>query len=543
MNAPKFSSTFALVFAAIALMGCKVTAEDVSYWKRTVKGPGKIVAVILADRYELELRTAAAVALVEMDGRDDVDGVELLQQAMQRLSRTDRETATAIVNGMTPNMLEMMEAGEAGRDENLGPPLIQIRAKDAAYTLIPYANGEQRNQLVTGVVGWYAKDFANRSLSGNYSVEQVVRALGAPAAQQLVQAMTFRMPQRAMVKVAELIGQIGNDETKEQAGQRLVQLETQMESDDMGEDSFLGWMKSEISASLEDAGRPNDDARVTAIALNNRESFIVTGALPAMKHLASVDAVRNRLLEIALRAPTEGMNPQLTEAIQLRRTTALLALDGNATEAQLPRLLDLALTDTAVQDVAFDRIADIRSAAAIPRLWPMFQNAANEDLPKRQRWRAGELILALGGADVVAEFLNKLPAEAGAQFEPNELEGYATKMSQMSRPPTATVEALLSAREWYKRVIALRFIERRGTAADIPRMERLKNDRTELAGTGWAGRELATVGDVAENAIAALRERLAAPATGSASSMGASSMGSAAMGGAAMDAAMGGGGE
>ncbi len=99
-------------------------------------------------------------------------------------------------------------------------------------------------------------------------------------------------------------------------------------------------------------------------------------------------------------------------------------------------------------------------------------------------------------------------------YEPHELEGYATKISQMTPLPTELIERQLSAREWYKRVIALRFIERRGTEADVSKMQRLEGDRTAVVGSGWARREIDTVGKVAEAAIAALRERLSSPEDG-----------------------------
>lgn len=53
----------------IAMSGCKVTTEDIDYWMGTQKGPGKIVAVLLADKYEDELRVHAALALVRMEPR------------------------------------------------------------------------------------------------------------------------------------------------------------------------------------------------------------------------------------------------------------------------------------------------------------------------------------------------------------------------------------------------------------------------------------------------------------------------------------------
>ncbi|MFT5354455.1 MAG: hypothetical protein ACI9KE_001660 [Polyangiales bacterium] len=505
MHAPRpLFTCLVLALSFGALSGCKVTSEDIAYWKGTVKGPGKIVAVVLADRYDLSLRTEAGLALIEME-RTDEDGVELLQQAIQRLARSDEDATHAIVDGMAPGLITLMEGEGAEQDENLGPPLQQIRAKDAAYFLISHATPETRPNLVSAVVRWYSRDFANRSLSGNYSVEQVVRSLGPPAARQLVDAMSYEVPQQALVKIAELIGQIGDDETKRLAGARLVEIETAMEGQE-----FIDWLKSKINESLESQGREADDGRVTNIALVNREGFINTGAIPAMKHLAGVEAVRNRLMVIALAAPSAEMNATSQEAINTRRQRALMALQGNATEAQLSQLLDLALSDPAVQDYAFDRIGDIRSPDAIPRLWPLVENGDNET--NRQRWRAGELVLSLGGADVVTEFLSKLPSDSDADYLPQELEGYATQMSQMTPQPVEVIERQLSAREWYRRVIALNFIARRGTQADIAKMQRLVSDRTPVVGDGWEGREIETVGKVAEAAIAALRERLATPA-------------------------------
>ena len=58
---------------------------------------------------------------------------------------------------------------------------------------------------MNGVVDWYVHDFVGRSLAGNYSVEQIVRSVGAPAASRLVAALSPRMPQQAMVKIAEVI--------------------------------------------------------------------------------------------------------------------------------------------------------------------------------------------------------------------------------------------------------------------------------------------------------------------------------------------------
>ena len=412
---------------------------------------------------------------------------------------------------MATGLIEMMRGGDdANQDANLGPPPAQTRAKDAAYLLIANAGPQTRQQLMEAVVGWYAVDFAERSLAGDYSVEQVVRSLGAPAAGQLVDAMNSHQPQQALVKIAEMIGQLGDEESKARGAARLVEIETEMEGEE-----FINWLKSKISASLEQQGRTQSDERIELIARLNRENFINEGALPAMKHLSSQAAVRDRLLAISTTPPPEGVNAATAEALNLRRQRALQALEGAVSEEQLQPLVGIALNETApinVRDYAFDRIGDIRSQGAIPQMWGLVANGDNEDLPKRLRWRAGELVLAIGGNDIVSQFFTRLPTNNDAEFEPEELEGYATKMSTMTPQPVAFLERQLRSNNWFARVIALRFIERRGTEADIPKMQRLVRDSTATVGDGWSGRELPTVGKVAEAAIAALRERLAGPA-------------------------------
>ena len=498
-----------LLLGLLASSGCKVTAEDIEYWKGTVKGPGKIVAVLLAERYPMELRTQAALALVEME-RTDVNGVGELQRAVQQIQSTNTEQAGQIIDGMAPGLIAMMRGGDSANQDDLGPPLSQTRAKDAAYLLIANASPQTRQQLMEAVVGWYAVDFAERSLAGDYSVEQVVRSLGAPAAGLLVDAMNAHQPQQALVKIAEMIGQLGNEETKARAAARLVEIEQEMESEE-----FITWLKTKIGDSLEAQGRSQSDDRVELIARLNRENFINDGALPAMKHLSAQAAVRDRLIAIATTPPPEGVNAPTAEALNLRRQRALQALEGAVSEEQLQPLMAIALNEANpinVRDYAFDRVGDIRSQAAIPQLWPLVSNGSNEDLPKRLRWRAGELVLAIGGSEIVTQFFSRLPTNADAEFEPQELEGYATKMSTMTPQPVEVVERQLRSNSWFARVIALRFIERRGTEADIAKIQRLARDTAATVGDGWAGRELPTVAKVAEAAVAALRERLAGPA-------------------------------
>ena len=172
------------------LAGCKVDSDDVEQWKGTVKGPIRLVAVIGSDRYEPELRTEAALALVEMD-RNDVNALALLKKSLDDLRAEDPASSQTIVCGMIPRLEALLAAG-ADPDDGAPDP-VQVRAKDAAYMVIPYAPEQQRDELIRSVVRWYSTDFEGRSLAGDYSAEQVTRALGAEAAGMLVDALHEKM--------------------------------------------------------------------------------------------------------------------------------------------------------------------------------------------------------------------------------------------------------------------------------------------------------------------------------------------------------------
>jgi hypothetical protein len=228
-----------------------------------------------------------------------------------------------------------------------------------------------------------------------------------------------------------------------------------------------------------------------------------------MKHLASEEVVRERLVAIAL------TQSPMTGPMAARRQRALQALEGNAAEAHLDRMLALALSAESpigVRDYAFDRVGDIGSPRAIPQMWPLIEDASDEN--QRIRWRAAEMVLQIGGPDVVGEFFQILPAAEATKYEPEELEGYATRMSQMNPPPTRIVRGQLQSPQWFDRVIALRYFERKGDESDVRAMQRLNRDEVAVVGTAWEDLELATVGQVAEAAVTGLRERLSGAGEG-----------------------------
>ncbi|HEX2675514.1 MAG TPA: hypothetical protein VHM19_02710 [Polyangiales bacterium] len=467
--------------------GCKVTTADVDTWKGTRKGPGKMVAVVMANKFDIPLRTYAALALVEME-RQDVDGVAEMQHAIATL---EGDTRDKLVDGLADGLIALMKKPAPGGDKAAeGPPDFQVRAKDAAFLITANASPAVRDKLTSAVVGWYTEDFNGRSLSGNFSAEQVVRGLGAPAAKRLVDALSPQLPQAALVKLAELIGQLGDAQSKQVAGHKLVAIEREMEGP-----AFLTWLKGQITAQMGAGGAKVDPARVEKTAELNRGNFIDGGALSAMKYLADQPEVTTRLLEIA-----SLKDAKLTD----RRTHALQALEGKVGSEQLDKLLALALdpsNPSSVRDYAFDRVGDTHNPKAIPAMWPLVQNAEDG----RLRWRAGEMVLAIGGPGVLAEFFGKLPASAS--FEPEELDGYATRMAQMTPAPREQALTLLRSANWYDNIIGLDYFARKGTEQDVAEMTALTHNGTATKGKHWEKTQ-GTVGKVAEQAIASLRARV-----------------------------------
>jgi hypothetical protein len=483
----RVSSAGLALALCLGLAGCKVAAEDIEYWKGTVKGPGKITAVMLAGKYPIELRTQAALALIDME-RTDRDGTAELQQALGRLEEEERNQ---LIEGMVPGLEELMKKSDKA-DGSATPR--QIRAKDAAFLLITHAPPQVKSKLTLDVVDWYMEDFNGRSLAGNYSAEQVIRALGSPAAKVLVKGLKAQMPQQALVKMAQLIGQLYDPATKKEAGARIVAIEREMEGKE-----FLAWVKQNVVTQATRSGMKLTAAQLDNATNMNRDDFINNGALPAMKWLADDPGVKARLLELAA---IKGKN----EAGEMRRVAALAALEGKVSSSDLTTVMGLALDSqnpASVRDAAFDRVGDIKSPMALPQLWPLVSSNDNA----RQRWRAGEMVLAIGGPAVVSEFFNKLPSSG--EYSQEELEGYATRMGQMTPLPSAVVREQLSGSGWYNRVIAIRFFERKGGAGDVAKLKELSQDKTATKGPRWG--KTKTVGDVAEEAALAAKQRLAEP--------------------------------
>ena len=472
---------------------CAINERDIEIWKGTVKGPGKIVSVLQSERYALPLRSQAALALVELD-RPDVDGVVELHHALQTLPEARR---SAVLGALVPRLVEVLRAGHQPDEEvSAVDRALQVRAKDAAYMLVNETPAAGRAVLVAAMTGWYAADFDRRALAGNHSVEQVMRRLGPESAMDFVEAMRADMPATALVKAAQLIAEVGHEDARKKAATKLVALFKEMSSA-----TYMQRLESRVKEQVERTGGDTSEARIKSIAKLNQVAFVIDGALGAMKHVASHEPVRSFLKQLAFADATDD------EAQEMRKQ-ALASLANQLTESSVEPLLALATNEaqpSAIRDLAFDRLADLRSPQAVEALWPLVETASDN----RVRWRAAEIALASGGTRGVPTFFDKLPDGPNVSYSEDELEMYVTRLVQLSPSPKSEIIRRLRSPKWFNRVIALRYLAREGSKEQLAAVERLTNDPVKPRGEYWDA-EL-TVGKIAKGAVAELKSRTDKP--------------------------------
>ncbi|MBI2892672.1 MAG: hypothetical protein HYY06_03910 [Deltaproteobacteria bacterium] len=443
--------TFSLFALALAVGACEVTPQDIETWKGTQRGPGKIVAVLVADEYSIELRTTAAIALVEMN-RDDTNALRELGGALEQIPDPDRGR---IVAGMVGKIREIL----GGTEER--PTQLAIRAKDAGFVIFPHSTGPDRDALQAVLLSWVLADFNGRFLLGENNSEKIIRLIGAPAASALVAALT--PGQLAIEKITQLIVELGDPATRAAASAKLVGVATAQ------------------------AATPDGITEPTLVGMH------LVGGRPVVEYLLALAAQD---------PPTDG-----TAAAKLARTQllSLTALESQVAAQDIDRLCAIGMNarlDARVRDVAFDRLADLKNPAAIPRLWPLL---AQTD--QRLRWRGGELILEIGGPAIVPEFLRKLPSGRDTEYLPEEIGGYGDRICEMRPPPVDAVRPFLTVDSWVDRLIAIQVIGRAGGRQDISTLQQLQADNTKIPG----GEEGATVGKEARAALGRLQGAAAAP--------------------------------
>lgn len=199
---------YSFLLAIFLSVACNVTSNDIETWKSTQKGPDKLAAVLLDDRYPPALRAEAAIALADIGQWDKYD---------KALDAIEADSRKKVIDELAPMLVEDIKSGNAPPSP---PTAAQVAAKDGLFTVLKYADGDVKSLVEKTLVEWCVADFNHRFFAGRYSIEVVLQGVGEPAGDQLAEAL--KPDFLAYDKVTEILSKIGGKESKEKAGKNLV---------------------------------------------------------------------------------------------------------------------------------------------------------------------------------------------------------------------------------------------------------------------------------------------------------------------------------
>jgi hypothetical protein len=488
-----------LAGAPAGLSGCRTSTADIERWTTTSQGPRKLVAVITHDKYPLELRVEAAMALVRMAprsgrrigilGSDEHLG---LVGALESLAPAER---ARVVSAMVPRLEQEMRRpppkGPGNADSS-------FPYKDAAFALLTHADGvlvasdENRKRLRAALTDWAMADFSTRmdETSQLYGVEQVLRYLGPEGVERLPEQI---QPNAKKVdRMADLVADLGSGPAKLSASKNLVAIAKEIDSE--------RWIQQKAPA-VEAANKasklsPTQEQFKAQLKQYQEEELLRT--LSSMKKVGGTPVVEH-LLAFA-------QNKQNSEQ---RRAAALAALEGKLDKnnpRQIQAVLEIAgATDTpdTVRDIALRRVGDLPRKHVINDLYALFNNDN-----WKIRWVAAELALKMSDTGQIDEFFDRLGKAKGlALTEPIR---YGTILAEMKGPKQPLDLVQQYAQKQYPvnvRLSALGYWYHKGTPKDLPQLEPFTTDRTKIpecrggADCGWqcqVGQELKEISTVSD---------------------------------------------
>lgn len=469
----------ALVFA-LGAVACRTNSDDVRRWATTVQGPKKLIAVLTHDKYPLDLRVEAALALVGMrprngrrvgiDGGDDQPG--LIASLAQMPPATRASILTRLVPALETKIRQPPPVAQGGQAAPSDP---SVPYKDAGFALLTHDSGRLlsdaalRQRLRSAISEWISAGFARRydDSSQTYSVKQMVGELRNEAVKSLPSQM---VPGAAKVDaMAELVADYGDQEAKLAASQRLVVIATDVASEN--------WIRQK-SPGVEAANKAqklNPDAQGFKAQMAAYQDEELLRVFASMKRVGGLPVV-----EWLLRfAQDKSQSPK-------RRQGSLAALQGNLDRnngTQAAAILAVAAdaeTPDMVRDVALQRVGEFPRATVVERLYQLFSNPS-----WKVRWVAAELVLKMSDTSQLPEFFDKIAKTEGmAITEPLRYGALIASMKGTKKPVDAITPYLSSSHSTPARLTALGYYYEKGTKADLDKLSNFASERAKTPSCG-----------------------------------------------------------
>ncbi len=520
------SATLGLLLGAALNVGCAVNSSDLTRWEKTQRGPRRLSAVVVFDKYPHDLRVEAVMSLIRMRPRKGKHvGIERLVHGTLDCDQTyveeDRQSEPCVIHPLAPETRARVLADVIPRiiEELRKPPPAptqgdkavvdeSFRYKDAAFLLLTYdktqliSDAGLRKQLEAALVDWAIADFERRLSDRNqaFGMEQLLRHIGPSAVVGVPNLMGRKA--RNLGKMATLVAKIGDQATKEHAGAKLVEVAKYIASDQWREEK-LPDLKNANRRGGYDPGE-----KELKTQLDNYQNETLIRVFGSMKKVGGPAVV-----EFGLKVAEDKKQSKK------RRQAALAALEGHIDKKNtkvLDRLLAIAKSNAPgeVKDQAFRRIKELPRDATAAKLYAFFEL---EDWKVRRL--AGATLLSISEAKHIDEFLDNLDKLATNNFNMPEAFTYGAYLGALK--PEADAHKKLQKRMArggaQSRLAALAYLFDRGTKQQLGLIEPYYSDKQktpeckEDAGCTWAcfvtegkkkvSKEIKTVGDFARYCI------------------------------------------
>lgn len=466
----------AITVAAVLTLGqgCRTSEDDVHRWANTLNGPRKLIAVVTHDKYPIDLRIEAAETLVSMKPRGGrrvgIQGTDEQEGLIDALSQMAPAARSALVSKLVPKLqAEMAKPPPVAQAGQAAPADPSVPFKDAAFALLTHDDGALmpdealKKSVRASLAQWCAADFSDRldDSSQLYGVEQVLRELKADGVRGIPDMMAPGVSK--LDRMSDLVGELGDADTKLRASQKLVDVAKDVSSDN--------WIKQKRPA-VEAANKasklnPNEDQLKAQLTQYQEEELL--RVFSSMKKIGGKPVVDYLLGYVQDKA-----------GIEKRRAAAMAALQGNldrnnATQAQV--VLNIAGdpgTPDSLRDVALQRVGEFPRAMVVEKLYELFKNEN-----WKVRWVAASLVLKMSDTSQVPEFMSRIgQAEGLAITEPLSYGGLLSDMKGAPPPAELADKYSTSSNSVPARLTALSYYYAVGTQADLPKVEGFDKDST-----------------------------------------------------------------
>lgn len=464
----------ATLVAAIALGGCRTSQEDIERWASTAQGPRKLVAVLTHDKYPMELRVEAALALIRMKPRAGrrvgIQGTDEQVGLIAALAQLPPGTRSALIAQLLPRLEAEMKKPRPkslpGREPALDPA---VPFKDAAFALLTHDGGSLvtdpavRQRLRAALVNFTTTDFAARLDDSTqlYGVEQVMRELKADGVRSLPAMMTAGAPK--VERMVELVADFGDEPTKLAASQRLVAI-----AEETASPAWLSQKAPLVEAANKASKIKPPSPEQFKKQLEQYQEEELLRVMTSMKRLGG-----RPVIDFLLRQAQDG-----TKSEKLR-SAALVALQGKLDRSS-GRHADAVLaiagaqdTPDTVRDAALQRVGEFPREMVLEKLYGLFDHDN-----WKVRWVAAGLVLRMGDTTELDAFFTRLGKVQGMSI--NEALRYGALLAAMKGPPSPAEVSDKYARPPHPapvRTSALGYYYAAGTRADLPKIEPYERDR------------------------------------------------------------------